>query len=216
MGGGHRLEAQDPPEVDTAQHAESESPTVADHGKPVTAATLLGQSGHKRKRTAAQTEPNSDNEELDHDDDDDDEREESADEAAVAVLQSSSPARGLQDISALEPSAGTAQALADTVHDGPGINDDNDTNDDSDDGGDDDDDDDDLMVVKRRDVLSSSGEANGTAEGIPLGAVELRGLKKKKKLRIDPGRTSGARTVFDEEGESLQPLALLAKEQLDR
>ena len=77
-------------------------------------------------------------------------------------------------------------------------------------------DDDDLLVVKRRDVLDSSNDGNTPAEGIPLGAVELRGNKKKKRLRIDPGRTSGARTVFDEEGESLQPLALLAKQQLDR
>ena len=80
----------------------------------------------------------------------------------------------------------------------------------------DDDDDDDLLVVKRRDALDSSDPAAVAADGVPLGGVELRGNKKRKKLRIDPGRTSGARTVFDEAGESLQPLALLAKEQLDR
>ncbi len=79
-----------------------------------------------------------------------------------------------------------------------------------------DDDDDDLLVVKRRDVLSDSNAAAAAEGGIPLGGVELRGNKKRKKLRIDPGKTSGARTVFDEAGESLQPLALLAKEQLDR
>lgn len=77
-------------------------------------------------------------------------------------------------------------------------------------------DDDDLLVVKRRDVLSDSAAAAADEGGIPLGGVELRGNKKRKKLRIDPGKTSGARTVFDEAGESLQPLALLAKEQLDR
>lgn len=81
---------------------------------------------------------------------------------------------------------------------------------------DDDDDNDDLLVVKRRDVLSDSNAAAAAEGGIPLGGVELRGNKKRKKLRIDPGKTSGARTVFDEAGESLQPLALLAKEQLDR
>ena len=80
----------------------------------------------------------------------------------------------------------------------------------------DDDDDDDLLVVKRRDVLGDSNAAAAAEGGIPLGGVELRGNKKRKKLRIDPGKTSGARTVFDEAGESLQPLALLAKEQLDR
>ncbi|DBA75292.1 TPA: hypothetical protein ACH3X1_010573 [Trebouxia sp. C0004] len=79
-----------------------------------------------------------------------------------------------------------------------------------------DDDDDDLLVVKRRDVLSDSNAAAAAEGGIPLGGVELRGNKKRKKLRIDPGKTSGARTVFDEAGESLQPLALLAREQLDR
>ena len=79
-----------------------------------------------------------------------------------------------------------------------------------------DDDDDDLLVVKRRDVLSDSAAAAADEGGIPLGGVELRGNKKRKKLRIDPGKTSGARTVFDEAGESLQPLALLAREQLDR
>ena len=79
-----------------------------------------------------------------------------------------------------------------------------------------DDEDDDLLVVKRRDVLDSSDPAAVPADGVPLGGVELRGNKKRKKLKIDPGRTSGARTVFDEAGESLQPLALLAKEQLDR
>ena len=77
-------------------------------------------------------------------------------------------------------------------------------------------DDDELLVVKRRDVLSDSHAAAAAEGGIPLGGVELRGNKKRKKLRIDPGKTSGARTVFDEAGESLQPLALLAKEQLDR
>ncbi|KAL3143488.1 hypothetical protein ABBQ38_002294 [Trebouxia sp. C0009 RCD-2024] len=77
-------------------------------------------------------------------------------------------------------------------------------------------DDDDLLVVKRRDVLDSCDTAAAGGDGIPLGGVELRGNKKRKKLRIDPGRTSGARTVFDEAGDSLQPLALLAKEQLDR
>lgn len=77
-------------------------------------------------------------------------------------------------------------------------------------------DDDDLLVVKRRDVLSDSAAAAADEGGIPLGGVELRGNKKRKKLRIDPGKTSGARTVFDEAGESLQPLALLAREQLDR
>jgi len=65
-------------------------------------------------------------------------------------------------------------------------------------------------------VLSDSNAAAAAEGGIPLGGVELRGNKKRKKLRIDPGKTSGARTVFDEAGESLQPLALLAKEQLDR
>ena len=81
----------------------------------------------------------------------------------------------------------------------------------------DDDDNDDLLVVKRRDVLDSSeSAAEGADSGIPLGGVELRGNKKRKRVRIDPGKMSGARTVFDEEGESLQPLALLAKEQLDR
>lgn len=79
-----------------------------------------------------------------------------------------------------------------------------------------DDEDDDLLVVKRRDVLDSSHSAALPADGVPLAGVELRGNKKRKKMRIDPGRTSGARTVFDEAGESLQPLALLAKEQLDR
>lgn len=64
--------------------------------------------------------------------------------------------------------------------------------------------------------MDSCDPAAGIADGVPLGGVELRGNKKRKKLRIDPGRTPGARTVFDEEGESLQPLALLAKEQLDR
>ncbi|KAL3133940.1 hypothetical protein ABBQ32_008387 [Trebouxia sp. C0010 RCD-2024] len=77
-------------------------------------------------------------------------------------------------------------------------------------------DEDELLVVKRRDVLESGHTTAAAAEGIPLGGVELRGNKKRKRLRIDPGRTSGARTVFDEGGESLQPLALLAKEQLDR
>ena len=80
----------------------------------------------------------------------------------------------------------------------------------------DDDEEDDLLVVKRRDVLESCNPAAAAADGTPLGGVELRGNKKRKKLRIDPGRTSGARTVFDEAGDSLQPLALLAKEQLDR
>ena len=78
------------------------------------------------------------------------------------------------------------------------------------------DDGDDLLIVKRRDVLSESNAASAAEGGVPLGGVELRGNKKRKKLRIDPGRTSGARTVFDETGESLQPLALLAREQLDR
>ncbi|DBB17177.1 TPA: hypothetical protein ACH3X3_014243 [Trebouxia sp. C0006] len=86
----------------------------------------------------------------------------------------------------------------------------------SDDDDDVDEDDDDLLVVKRRDVLSDSNAAAAAEGGIPLGGVELRGNKKRKKLRIDPGKTSGARTVFDEAGESLQPLALLAKEELDR
>ena len=78
------------------------------------------------------------------------------------------------------------------------------------------DEDDDLLVVKRRDVLDSADPAAVAADGVPLGGVELRGNKKRKRMRIDPGKTSGARTVFDEAGESLQPLALLAKEQLDR
>ena len=91
------------------------------------------------------------------------------------------------------------------------------SNDDGDgDGDDDDDDDDDLLVVKRRDVLSDTNAALAAEGGVPLGGVELRGNKKRKKLKINPGRTSGARTVFDEAGESLQPLALLAQEQLDR
>ena len=79
-----------------------------------------------------------------------------------------------------------------------------------------DDADDDLLVVKRRDVLDSADPAAVAADDVPLGGVELRGNKKRKKMRIDPGKTSGARTVFDEAGESLQPLALLAKEQMDR
>ena len=40
--------------------------------------------------------------------------------------------------------------------------------------------------------------------------------KKRKRLRIDPGAVSGRRVVFNEEGETRDPLALLAAPSPDR
>ena len=45
--------------------------------------------------------------------------------------------------------------------------------------------------------------------------VQLRG-KKRAKLRIDPHRTAGGKVVFDEEGAAMQPLELLAQDELGR
>lgn len=45
--------------------------------------------------------------------------------------------------------------------------------------------------------------------------VQLRG-KKRAKLRIDPHRTAGGKLVFDEAGAAMQPLELLAQDELGR
>ena len=45
--------------------------------------------------------------------------------------------------------------------------------------------------------------------------VQLRG-RKRAKLRIDPHRTAGGKVVFDEEGAPMQPLELLAQDELGR
>lgn len=206
VGGGHQLEEQSLPATATPQQADPESPTAVHHGHPVAPAVAQHLSGQKRKRTAAQTE----------------QQEEQPIKAAQGDLTCAAPLSALpksdlqQHDAGVTNQAGLAQPVTHAGRTSVSSEDISDIDEEDIDDAEEDGDDDDLLVVKRRDVLSSSNDAHDAAEGIPLGAVELRGLKKKKKLRIDPGRTSGARTVFDEEGESLQPLALLAKEQLDR
>lgn len=211
VGGGHQLEEQVLPGQEVLQQAKAEFPTVATHGRPAPPGVSLQPVGQKRKRVTAQSEQDSSDRDPDSASEEEDE---SADEAdTVKPLDHLLPAAQIQNAFDLKHKAGKAQPAQGTQLDRDAVNSiDSAENKDSDS-----DDSDDLMVVKRRDVLSgSNAAAKDSPEGIPLGAVELRGNKKKKKLRIDPGRTSGARTVFDEEGESLQPLALLAKEQLDR
>lgn len=201
VGGGYQLEEQALPVNEQLQQAESQSPTAAANGKPVPVAVEPLAAGQKRKRVSI---PSSNAEDQDSDAEEVDESADGTDEVDKHHL---SALRQVQSGVGLQLKAGKVQLPLGMQDSSIGTN--QVEQDDSSE-------DDDLLVVKRRDVLSTGGAGKDAAEGVPLGAVELRGNKKKKKLRIDPGRTSGARTVFDEEGESLQPLALLAKEQLDR
>jgi ATP-dependent RNA helicase DDX10/DBP4 len=74
--------------------------------------------------------------------------------------------------------------------------------------------DDELLVVKRRDVLGVGGAGSGTAEEAAALALPPSdgggGGGRKKRLRIKPNAGSGTRTVFDEEGQEVDPLSRLA------
>ncbi|KAF5838490.1 P-loop containing nucleoside triphosphate hydrolase protein, partial [Dunaliella salina] len=78
--------------------------------------------------------------------------------------------------------------------------------------GKDSDEEEDFFSVKRRNVF---GEPDGEAK-VPGGAAAAvgSGAAKKKKMKIKVGRSTGQRTVFDESGEAMDPLALLASDQL--
>ena len=74
--------------------------------------------------------------------------------------------------------------------------------------------DDELLVVKRR-YVPDEEEENG-AEGVAaddregsLGTTAMPIKQKKKKMKIDPRKSSGTRVVFDDEGEAVDPLSLL-------
>lgn len=75
------------------------------------------------------------------------------------------------------------------------------------------------MVVKRRDALGvgpkPSGDRGAALDFLPLDAGEAAS-KKKRKLRIRAGAVSGSRVVFDDEGEAMEPLQLLAQLEPDR
>lgn len=66
-------------------------------------------------------------------------------------------------------------------------------------------DDDDLLVVKTRHTYD---DAPGAPEA-PL--VDAPIAKRKKRLKINPGKTTGTRVVFDDEGKAVAPLELLAR-----
>ncbi|KAL4422731.1 hypothetical protein ABPG75_008928 [Micractinium tetrahymenae] len=73
--------------------------------------------------------------------------------------------------------------------------------------------DDDFLVVKKR--HSAEGEAegeDGAAAAADAAAAEGGKKKKKKKMKIKPHVGTGNRTVFDEEGQAVDPLELLARE----
>lgn len=198
VGGGFQLEAE--PASASHQQADSQPQTIAADSTPDVLAPL--HSGHKRKRADAKVSLTEDKSDEGHESDS---KKKDGHTHVQKSLETGLTAAGREEAAGISLWGNSGDEMEGKDND-----------DDDDVTTDDEDDDDDLLVVKRRDVLDSSNDGATPAEGIPLGAVELRGNKKKKRLRIDPGRTSGARTVFDDEGESLQPLALLAKQQLDR
>ena len=68
----------------------------------------------------------------------------------------------------------------------------------------------DFLTVKHKHVLSADMGEDTTTGPTPDDEILLPGKKKKRKLRIDPGKASGQRVVFDEGGEAQAPLAALA------
>lgn len=94
--------------------------------------------------------------------------------------------------------------------------------DDNDDDNDDDDDDDDFLVVKQHNVFdadlppttqptveaTATDTAAAAATATPAADV---GKKKRKRQRIKLGGVSGQRVMFDEDGNTLDPLEMLAR-----
>lgn len=66
----------------------------------------------------------------------------------------------------------------------------------------------DLLCSKEPLSASEAAAAAAPEDAAPAAGPELK--RKKKKLRIQPGRASGRRVVFDEDGAVLPPLAQLA------
>ena len=81
--------------------------------------------------------------------------------------------------------------------------------------GDDASDDDDLLVVKQANVFGVEDEAEEEeAVQVPPATAAAPAAARKQRLKIRPGRVSANRVVFDEEGEAVDPLELLAREGL--
>ncbi|GFR52266.1 hypothetical protein Agub_g14801, partial [Astrephomene gubernaculifera] len=78
--------------------------------------------------------------------------------------------------------------------------------------------DDDFLVVKKRDVFADRPGEEGLLDALDEDLEDAGNgkKKKKKKQKIRVGLVSGNRMVFDEEGNTLDPLAQLAAEQLGR
>ncbi|PSC73011.1 DEAD-box ATP-dependent RNA helicase 32 [Micractinium conductrix] len=79
------------------------------------------------------------------------------------------------------------------------------------------DDDDDFLVVKQRHVAEEDDEEDGAAgaaggDAASADAADAGGRKRKKKLRIKSHSGTGTRVVFDDEGEAVDPLELLARD----
>jgi ATP-dependent RNA helicase DDX10/DBP4 len=82
--------------------------------------------------------------------------------------------------------------------------------------------DDDFLTIKQRDVFDVASDDEQPEqqerplppEALAAAAAAAAKPKKRKKQRIKLGAVSGQRTVFDDEGQQLDPLALLASEGL--
>jgi hypothetical protein len=78
--------------------------------------------------------------------------------------------------------------------------------------------DDDFLTIKQRDVFDVVSDEEQLQQQLPPEALAAAAAaakpKKRKKQRIKLGAVSGQRTVFDDEGQQLDPLALLATEGL--
>ncbi|WIA42322.1 hypothetical protein OEZ86_008336 [Tetradesmus obliquus] len=79
--------------------------------------------------------------------------------------------------------------------------------------------DDDFLTIKQRDVFDVASDDDEQQqqqllppEALAAAAAAAAKPKKRKKQRIKLGAVSGQRTVFDDEGQQLDPLALLATE----
>ncbi|GFH25696.1 RNA helicase [Haematococcus lacustris] len=70
---------------------------------------------------------------------------------------------------------------------------------------------DELLTLKQRDVFSEAGDGEGVG-GVAssFSSMAVDAGKKKKKLKIKVGRSTGQRMVFDADGVALRPLEALA------
>ena len=71
------------------------------------------------------------------------------------------------------------------------------------------DDDDELLVVKTRYNPDNDDIPTSPVDLDPTSIDSAQKTKKKKKMKIVPGKSTGTRTVFDDEGRAVDPLSLL-------